>query len=37
MNMHPPRLSEGDEAVTETRKAEVGERDKRQNAEQSIY
>jgi hypothetical protein len=37
MNMHPPRQSEGDQAVAETRKAEAGEGDRRQKAWQSVY
>jgi hypothetical protein len=37
MNMHPPEQSEGDEAVMEMRKAEVGEGDKRRKAGRSVY
>jgi hypothetical protein len=37
MNMHLPRQSEGDQAVTETRKAEAGEGDKRRKAWRSVY
>jgi hypothetical protein len=37
MNMHPPRQSEGDEVVTETRKAEAGEGDRRWKVGRSVY
>jgi hypothetical protein len=37
MNMHPPRQSEGDEAVTETRKEEAGEGDRRWKAGWRVY
>jgi hypothetical protein len=37
MNMHPLRQSEGDEAVTETRKVEARKGDRRRKAGQSVY
>jgi hypothetical protein len=37
MNMHLPRQSEGDEAVMDTRKAEVGEGDRRWKVGRSVY
>jgi hypothetical protein len=37
MNMHPPRQSEGDELVTEMRKAEAEEGDRRRKVGWSIY
>jgi hypothetical protein len=36
MNMHPPRQSEGNKVVMETRKAEIGEGDRRWKAVRSI-
>jgi hypothetical protein len=37
MNMHPPQQIEGDEAMTEMRKAEVGEGDRRRKVGRSLY